>query len=90
MQSRQFIPYQVEAAIAPASKATLHFCQQCKSPITTGSHKVLCDLCWSILESLATPYWHHLHHDWIMENDRRLSLLRVEEIEDDDYPSQQA
>ena len=88
---RQFIPYQVKVAIAPASStpAKPHFCQRCNSPISTSNHKVLCDLCWSMLEAVASPYWHRLQREWWAENQRRVKAkVRLLTGEDnDDYHS---
>ena len=71
---RQFVPYQANIAIAPISRqAERRNCQRCSSPIASN-HRVLCDLCWSILESLATPYWVRLQHEWIAENRIRIAI----------------
>lgn len=72
MQTRQFIPYQVNVAIAPASSPAISIpklCKRCSSPVRVG-HGTLCDVCWSMLEAVATPYFVRLHKQWQAENIR--------------------
>ena len=89
---RQFIPYQENVAIPPASSSSQvipHYCQRCSSPIASN-HKCLCDLCWSMLEAVASPYWHKLQREWWAENDRRKvnkARLLAGDGESDDYHS---
>lgn len=93
-KARQFIPYETNVAIAPLSKQN-GTCIHCKIPLSSDSHGHLCDVCWAILESLATTYWVKLQHAWWHENDfrkaRKVRLLNPSlEDEGDSNPTFEA
>lgn len=52
----------------------LRSCAKCGITLDPETHNQLCDCCWSILESLATPYWHRLHAEWLRENVDRMPV----------------
>jgi len=96
MRTRRFIPYQTNIAIASASRQAIPpntiKCQRCNGPVASN-HRVLCDLCWSMLEAVATSYWVRLQHDWQAENHVRIINKRIlldpnYGVNDDPYPQE--
>lgn len=61
METRQFIPYP-----NPPVKGDWK-CNSCNIPM--GRNAILCDVCWAMLNSLASHYWHRVQVEWYRDRE---------------------
>lgn len=69
MEIRQFIPYATPSITSSTPDPDPDPCIHCHIPRLPDCRGNLCDVCWSMLEAIATPYFRSIQKEWWAEND---------------------